>query len=409
MNRKNGPLPLLIIAYLAFIVIGLPGGVLNIAWDYMQPTFGVSLGSLGILLGAGTIGYLFTSFINGRVIGRLGISRALLTGSVLGALGMFTYVIAPSWEALLAFSVFASLGSGILDAGLNTFVSTHYSAGRLNWLHAAFGVGATLGPLIATFTIVRLDQSWRVSYGIAMVMFVVIALCFLLTRKSWTLEAGETPETRATRAPDVGFIETLRVPLATLLIALFFMYGGVEVGAAQLTNTLFVDARGISQETAGFWIGFYWFSFTAGRVLMGFVADRVSTVLILRVGMVGAVIGTVLLALRTVPAVSFLGLALIGFSLAPMFATLIADTPRRVGQRYAANAIGFQVGMTSVGIALLPGLGGFLADHVGLEIIGPFMVVIALIMAGIHEFMLYYEARRVQPARAAPTQPHQIV
>jgi fucose permease len=397
MNRKNGPLSLLVISYFAFVVIGMPGGVLNIAWKYMEPTFHVELDSLGILLGVGTVGYLIMSFINGRVIGRLGISRALLSGGLLSALGMLTYVLVPTWETLVAFSIIASMGSGIIDAGLNTFVSAHYSAGRLNWLHAAFGVGATLGPLVATFTITRLDQSWRLSYGIAMILFMILSLCFFLTRQRWTLSLDETPDTRA---PNISFRETLRAPLVIPLIGLFFLYAGLEVSAAQLANTLFIDGRGISQETAGTWISFYWFSFTAGRVIMGFFADRLTAQLIVRSGAIGAILGGLLLALNITPGFSFLGLALIGFALAPIFATLVAETPKRVGMRHAANAIGFEVGMAGVGIAMLPGLGGFLAQRVDLEIIGPFLVGVAVVMYALHEYVIYRETRIAAPEPA---------
>jgi fucose permease len=397
MNRKNGPLSLLVISYFAFVVLGMPGGVLNIAWTYMQPTFHVELDSLGILLGVGTVGYLIMSFINGRVIGRLGISKALLSGSLLSALGMLIYVLVPTWETLVAFSIIASMGSGIIDAGLNTFVSAHYSAGRLNWLHAAFGVGATLGPLVATFTITRLDQSWRLSYGIAMILFVILSLCFFLTRQRWTLSLDETPDTRA---PNVSFMETLRAPLVIPLVGLFFLYAGLEVSTAQLANTLFIDGRGISQETAGTWISFYWFSFTAGRVIMGFFADRLTAQLIVRSGAIGAILGGLLLALNIAPAFSFLGLALIGFALAPIFATLVAETPKRVGMRHAANTIGFEVGMAGLGIAMLPGLGGFLAQRVDLEIIGPFLVGVAVVMYALHEYVVFRETRIVVPEPA---------
>ncbi|MBX3081260.1 MAG: MFS transporter [Anaerolineae bacterium] len=403
MTRKNGPLSLLLIAYFSFIVIGLPPGILNIAWTYMQSTFNVTLSALGLLLGVGTVGYLLSSFMSGRVIGRLGIGNGLLLGSVLGTLGMLNYVLAPTWETLLIFSFIGSLGGGILDTALNTFVSANYSAGRLNWLHAAFGVGATLGPLVATLVITQLAQTWRVSYIIALVLYLISVVSFVLTRSQWTLAPDETrptPEKAEAHGANVSFRETLRIPMVMLLIALFFVYGGVEVSAAQLTNSLFIDGRKISQETAGFWIGVYWLSFTIGRVLMGFVADRVSTRLILRAGMIGAIIGAVMLSVNSLPALSFFGLTLIGFSLAPMFATLVAETPRRVGLRYAANTIGFEVGMTSLGIAFLPGLGGFLAERIGLELIGPFLLVISIIMFVLYELVVAHEVKVAQPEPA---------
>jgi MFS family permease len=147
MNVKNGPISLLLIAYFSYVVVGMPLATLNITWTYIQPTFEVTLGSLGILLGTLTAGYLFASVISGWVVGRVGMGRTLLIGSIIAALGMLSYLIAPRWPVFLACSLVFSIGLCLLDTSLNTFVSAHYSAGRLNWMHAAFGIGATFGPL----------------------------------------------------------------------------------------------------------------------------------------------------------------------------------------------------------------------------------------------------------------------
>ncbi|MCC7206060.1 MAG: MFS transporter [Anaerolineae bacterium] len=409
-QQKNGPLSLLLIAYFSFVVIGVPGAILNIAWTYMHtdPAFQVSFGSLGILMTFSTLGYLATSFVSGRVIGRFGIGATLVAGSLLGALGMASYIFAPAWFALLVLSMVASAGSGLIDTGLNNFVSTHYSVGRLNWLHAAFGIGASIGPILATFVVVRYGGSWRMAYAVAMALFLLASILFIATRKRWTLD-GETKTPSATgekpRTTHVGFMETLRMPLVALLVALFFIYGGVEVSAPQLANTLFMEGRGVDQETAGFWISAFWFAFTFGRILTGFVADRFSTVFLVRFGTVGAVIGSVLLALNVDRNLSFLGLAFIGFAIAPMFATLVADTPRRVGLRHAPNAIGFQVGMCGLGIGILPGLGAFLAERLGPEAIGPFVVVFSLVMFALFEVILMRENRlKSLKMDAAPAQ-----
>src|SRR5690242_11504188 len=82
MNHRNGPVLLLLIAYFTYIVIGIPGGIINIAWTYMQPTFNVTSGSLGILLGVTTAGYLISSVTSGRIIERIGIGNGLVLGSL---------------------------------------------------------------------------------------------------------------------------------------------------------------------------------------------------------------------------------------------------------------------------------------------------------------------------------------
>jgi fucose permease len=399
MNTRNSPLSLLLIAYASYIVVGMPLATLNITWTYIQPTFEVTLGSLGILLGALTTGYLFASVISGRVVGRLGMGNTLVIGSIIAAGGMLSYVLAPNWPVFLVCSLFFSTGLCLLDTGLNTFVSAHYSAGRLNWMHAAFGVGATVGPLAATFVITRLSQSWRASYLVILVCFLLIMVCLLVTRRGWDSASGE-PSTSRETGPSLR--ETLAVPLVMLLLALSFVYGGAQVSAAQFANSLFIDARSISQETAGFWIGVYWLCFTLGRVLMGFIADRVSIQWLLRTTMIGAVLGAGLLSIKAAPTVGFLGLALIGFSLAPIFPMLIAVTPRQVGARHAANTIGFEIAMLNAGAAVIPGFGSFLFERTRLELIGPFIAAVALAMFLLHEWLILRQTRLALRRKVEP-------
>ena len=68
---------------------------------------------------------------------------------------------------------------------------------------------------------------------------------------------------------------------------------------------------------------------------------------------------------------SFVGLALIGLALAPIFPSLIATTPERLGTAHTANGVGFQIAAAVLGQSLLPGMMGILARHLGLEMVGP--------------------------------------
>ena len=386
---------LLVISYLAFVALGFPLGVLNIAWEYMQTTFGVRLDAIGILLTVATAGRLFTSFISGRVIARIGMGTFLVMGSMAVGLGLLGYALAPSWEMLLVAAIISSMGSGMLDAGLNTFVSANYNASRLNWLHAAWGVGLTIGPQLVTLLVIRMGAAWQYAYLIIMTPHIALAITFLFTRRRWTFTTSTSEESQSGGA---SIVETLRLPAVLLSLALFFIYGGVEIGAGQLTSPLFTRSRGIDAETASTWISGYWLALTIGRIFIGTVVDRLGNTLLLRICMFGMVVGTVLLAIKGSPILNFVGLALIGFAIAPMFPVLIAETPRRVGIRHVANTIGFQIGFAGIGAALLTGLGGALAENFGLEIIGLFLVVNAVATAILHEIMLIRENRRVVAA-----------
>ena len=43
----------------------------------------------------------------------------------------------------------------LLDAGLNNYVALYHNARQMNWIHACFGIGVTLGPLLMREVLAR--------------------------------------------------------------------------------------------------------------------------------------------------------------------------------------------------------------------------------------------------------------
>ena len=393
--RKSFPL---IIAYLTFIVIGIATGLLNIAWTFMQPTFGVSLDSIGVLLTAAMLGGLIAAFMSGSLIGKFTIGPVLVGGMAFAGIGLIGYAIAPVWIALLAVAFLTSIGKGTIDAGFNNFVSSNYGSSQMNWLHACWGIGLTIAPTVVTVSVLNLGRGWQPSYVISGLLALLLGLVILLTLPRWHLKKTKRsqPETAPSRIP---IRNTLRRPIVLMSILLLLVYGGIEIGTGQLANTLFVEARGISQENSSAWVSAYWGSFTLGRMLMGLLAMRIGDKWLLNVSFGLSILGAVLLFLNISDSFSFIGLMGIGFGLAAIFPILISQTPSRVGRDHAANAIGFQVGSAGLGGAVLSGIAGVFAENIGIETISLFILLGALLAAAIYRFIIQWESkqRRLAP------------
>jgi fucose permease len=400
MKHKSGML-LVGIAYSGFVVLGLPGGLLGVAWPSMRASFGLSLDAVGALLVAMTTGYLVSSFSSGPLLSRVGVGTLLMVSSVVAGGGLLGYALAPAWWVMILLGLVAGMGAGVIDAGLNTYFATNHRASLMNWLHACFGLGAALGPAMMT-AVLDAGRSWRWGYVVVGVLQGLLALCFGLTVDRWRLAGtgppGANPGSTASTTGKMRSGDTLRLPILWLGIGLFFVYAGIENTAGQWPYTLFTEGRGVSPGTAGLWVSVYWGSLTVGRVVLGFVVDRLGVVSALRVCMLSVVLGSALVWWNATDVVGFLGLALVGFSLAPVFPSLTSDTPQRIGAAHAANAIGFQVAAAGIGIATLPGLAGVLAERVGLEIIGPFLVGASVAMFLLHEVVVW---RRAKPEAEA--------
>lgn len=379
--RRTQGVGIILLAFVAFISLGLPDGLLGVAWPSIRADFERPLDSLGLLMASSTLGYLTSSFFSGRLMAKLGVGMLLAASCFATGCALLAYTLVPSWWFMVAFGVLAGLGAGAIDAGLNTYIAANYGEGLMQWLHASFGVGVTLGPIIMTAGI-NSFESWRVGYMIVGAAQVLLAACFALTASRWKrLPTSETePEQRLTDYR-TSLRHTLRQPSVWLSLLLFFLYVGVEVTLGQWVYSLLTESRGISPETAGLWAGSYWGTFTIGRIVAGLYARRVSSDLLIRISILTAFIGAVMLAWNPAEWVSLLGIAIVGFAVAPIFPALVSGTEARVGAQHAANTIGMQISAAGLAIAVIPGLAGVLARIFSLEILPWYLIVTIILLA----------------------------
>ncbi|MFO1062215.1 MAG: MFS transporter, partial [Dongiaceae bacterium] len=275
--------------------------------------------------------------------------------------------------------------------------ATHFSARTLNWLHAFFGLGTTIGPLIVT-SVLGAGLDWRWSYLLVGSAQGLLAAVFWWSRAGWQrlpthAAGGDAPRVRAARARD-----TLRLPPVWLGMLTYFFYTGMEVTTAQWTYSLLTIGRDVPATTAGLMVSLYWGSMMVGRVLFGIVADRVPMVATLRGCILASLVGALLLWLEPTRLLAFAGLMLLGLGHAPVFASLISLTPPRVGTAHADNAIGFQVAAAALGGATLTALAGLAARSAGLEVIGAAIVLFGVVLLGLYELLLGTGRRLVDGA-----------
>ncbi len=381
-----------------FIAMGFAGGLLNIAWTYMQRSFGVDIRLLGVLLVCATTGNLVAAFLSGTVVSRFGLSAATTGGAVLIGVGLFLIALSPTWGLLLAAVVVMSLGRGTLDVGMNNFVSENFQTASVNLLHACWGIGLTFAPGLLTVLLVTYEQSWRVGYLVLAAVHVVIFGLVVWQWGNWDAPDEDEPRERVNRA---GALDSLRRPAVLWSMLVFFVYGGVELGVGQLSNTLLVESRAVSQGIASFWISMYWGSFTVGRLLVGVVAMRIADRRLMWFGMGSALSGTVLLTFAGSLVANLAGLMLCGFGLAGFFPILIAHTPGRIPRAHVSNAIGFQVGSSGLGAAVLPGLIGAFTPWFGLEFIAVGLLINAVLLVGVYRGLAVWFPAQTAPVDAA--------
>jgi fucose permease len=313
---------------------------------------------------------------------------------------------------MVFFSIPHGLGAGGVDSSLNHFVSKNLTSRHMNWLHACWGIGAFIGPLIMTYAILWTGR-WNIGYFIVAVIQLGLAVLFLITLPEWKKAEHKKPvsespddakkdivvsdEQPAAGLPAVrqslpvrfreGFLEIFRRKGLFASMLTFFFYVGAESMIGFWSPTYLRFARGVSLVNAGIWVAVYYGCITGGRLIFGFFVEKIGTRVAVRAGIGLSLIGFVLLMLPVPTTVLCpIGLGLIGLGFAPIFPCVMQDTPLRFGS-FSATAIGYQLGMANIGYTMLPIAVAAIADVTTLQLI-PLGALAFLCMFAIFSFRI---------------------
>lgn len=381
------PYLLLSIIYLAFISLGLPDSILGVAWPSMRTSLGMPLEAAGYIAIILTTCSAVSSVLSGPVNRRFGTGKVVLVSGILTATGLLGYSFAPSYAWVLVAALPLGFGQGGVDSSLNGYVAANYASRHMNWLHASWGIGATLGPIVMT-GVMAAGSSWRLGYRALSAVQGILAIFFLLSLRLWV--AKKAPQGAATEQAETGEgdqgtgrIHGMKHPEPWLQIGMYALYSACEFTVGIWTASMLIESRGMQPAVAGLLIAIYYASITGGRILTGLVADRLGNRTMVRSGLGLALVGSLLLAVRlswTAP----LGLLFLGLGLAPVYPCLMHETPRRFDRHTFRTVIGFQVGAACLGGSFIPTAVGYAAARISLELVAPFTAafIIALLVMG---------------------------
>jgi fucose permease len=368
------------VACLGLAVIGLPEGSLGVAWPSIRIGFGLSESTFGLILICMATGTFCAGLISGHLLELRGPRRVLCAAAACAACALCVIAVSPAVLVLCAGALLLGLGLGTIDSGLNATAALTFDARRINWIHGCYGLGAMAGPLAMTAIIVWSAQSWRVGY---ICLALVLACASLLFARRAAISIPAHPEEKGRR----GAWNAARHPLVQLQVVLFFIYTGVEVMLGQWSYSILTSARGIPDGVAGLCTGAYWGSLAAGRFVLGAAIDAFGADRLLRCSTIAIVVGSLVFAFAN-GIWAAVGLILAGLALSPVFPTLMARAPGRLGRSVALHAIGFKVSAAMVGGAVVPAIGGLLADAAGLNTISWCAVGGSCALLMLHEALL---------------------
>ena len=346
------------------------------------------ISAAGILSIIASLGTIVSSLCTPKVLRILGTGKLVAYSIALTAIASVGYGLADSFNVLCLWAIPMGIGAGAVDVAMNNFAAIYLESKHTNWLHASWGIGATLGPSLLSFSILT-GSGWRGAYEYVAITLAAIFVLILISLPLWkkteargglsenvTIPAssenvkvaspGNAPRTaapsdnNANNAPHISIREALRVPGMKLSFLTFFFYSALEISTSLWCGTYLI-ACGFKPEIGAFIVSLMFASVMIGRIASGFFAIKFTDHRLIYAGIaivsVGCFILSIPLPLNLQPAC----ICLLGLGCAPVYPSLIHATPARFGESLSSQAISIQLAGSYIGSILMPPAFGLVA------------------------------------------------
>lgn len=368
---------LLFIIYLAFISLGLPDSLLGAAWPAMFEGLNVPIDYAGIISMIVAAGTVVSSLFSGKVIQSFGVAAVTTFSVLMTALALMGFSLSGEFLYLCLLAIPLGLGAGAVDSALNNYVALHHEARHMNWLHSFWGVGAAIGPMIMAGHLVS-GASWTKGYETVAWIQLGLVMILVLSLPLWVRNKRRQEANSEEKSPSL-FTMLLTFPGLKPALMVFFCYCTIEATFGLWGASYLVFEKGYEADQAAGLTSLYFLGITIGRFFSGFLTAHFSNkqLVYLGQGVIGLGLGLLFLPFSFTTISGFL---LVGLGCAPIFPSLLHETPVNFGEKNSQFIMGIQMASAYVGITLMPFLFGKIAFFTGygflLGFLGIFLVLI---------------------------------
>lgn len=376
---------LLIVIYIAFIGLGVPDSLFGTAWPAVYEEFGLPLASGSFITVIMSVGTIASSMLSARLLRRIGTGTVTLISTLLTAIAIIGMSHTGSFLFMCLCALPLGLGAGAIDTGLNNYVSLHYSASQMSFLHCFYGIGITVSPFLISKAM-NDGGGWRSGYTMAFWIQIAIALILLISLPLWKRDSDEGSDEN-TRV--MSLKEIASTPGVKLMWAMFFASVTIEMSCGGWACTYLVESKGLSAETGAGLILYYFLGIAVGRFLSGLLATKLSCRTIISFGMVVLGCGIVMLTFAPSAGLAVAALFLIALGNSPMFPNFTYLTPTRFGKEKSASIMGTQFAVSNIAYMAMPVICSLLGQALGMWVFTWFLLLaFAVLLAATVRFKL---------------------
>lgn len=373
---------LIAVIYLIFISLGLPDSLLGSGWPTMQVTFGVPSSYAGYVSMTISFMTVISALFSPKLIKKFHTKWIVIVSIFMTILGLIGFSVSQEYWMLFLFVIPYGLGAGSIDAAVNQYVANHYSSSVMNFLHCFYGVGAVISPYIMALALktARWNEGYRWTAYLQTVFLFICILSIPLWKKNDEQDDAE-------RTKSAGIMDALKKPGVLLTLIAFFAYSSGEATCFLWTPSYFAGTKqGLSKELIASFGSLIFGGLMLGRMISGFISNKLSDKLLIRAGIALETLGILLVFIPSQNyRIAAAGFILIGTGMGPVYPAIQHMAPANFGKRYSAAVIGLQMAFAYIGSTLMPMVFGQIQQRVGIGIMPVYLTLFAVLNIGLLE------------------------
>lgn len=367
---------LIAVIYLIFISLGLPDSLLGSGWPAMHAAFSVPSSYAGYVSMAISFMTIISALLSPIMIKRFHTKWIVIVSIFLTVMGLIGFSISTSYAMLFVFAVPYGMGAGAIDASVNHYVANNYSGSVMNFLHCFYGVGAVISPNIMAVALSK--ASWNEGYRWTAYIQIFILLICIIFLPLWKKNESDSNKQEEEVA---GIREALKRPGVVLTLIAFFAYCSGEATCFLWTSSYFAGVKeGLTDHLIASFGSLIFGGLMLGRLISGFVSNRLGDRMLIRIGIFVEVVGILLIM---IPVASFIpaaiGFVIIGTGMGPVYPAIQHMAPTNFGERYSAAVIGLQMASAYMGSTFMPMIFGNIQEKIGIGIMPFYLLIFAVL------------------------------
>ncbi|KAI1327100.1 major facilitator superfamily transporter [Xylariaceae sp. FL0255] len=357
---------------------------------YMEKYYDIGYAIVSVIFIGYALGFILAAPLVDTIQGRLGRSKALALGSLITAVGFIPLAVAAPFASIVVGYLLMGFGFATNLSISNVFTANlRNGTTLLGLMHGSYGIGGTVGPLIATSIVSALgDGAWHRYYFLTIATTVFVAAWYAWSFAGYEREAAlaENPIllTATSRTPTAGsggaqrhiagMLRAFKSRVVLLGAIFIFAYQGAEVSISGWVISFLIAARKGDPTTVGNVTSGFWGGITLGRFVLSPLGARLGEKRFVYIITVGAAIFQLLVWLVPNIIGEAVSLAVVGLLLGPVYPCAATVFTRSLSRREQVSGLSVISAFGSSGGAVAPFITGLLAQAVGTFVLHPIAI-----------------------------------